>query len=73
MTDLLSAAKETTIVEFKSGNSDLALIAKYISALSNSAALEGQREAYILWGVDNETKEAPFKTHSRYLLQEALV
>ena len=56
--DLLSHAKETAIVEFKSGNSDPALIGKYISALSNSAALEGQREAYLLWGVDNETKEA---------------
>lgn len=56
--DLLSSAKETTIVEFKRGNSDRELIAKYISALSNSAALENQREAYLLWGVDNETKTA---------------
>ena len=55
--DLLSAAKETTIVEFKRGNSNPELIAKYISAMSNSAALEGQREAYVLWGVDNDSKE----------------
>lgn len=57
VSDLLTAAKETTVVEFKLGNSDQELIAKYISALSNSAALENQREAYVLWGINNETKE----------------
>jgi len=56
--DLASSGKETSIVEFKRGNSNRELVAKLISALSNSAALEGKREAYVLWGVDDETKRA---------------
>lgn len=32
-------------------------LGKYISALSNSAAIEGRKEAYFVWGIDNDTHE----------------
>ncbi|MCD5407614.1 MAG: ATP-binding protein [Desulfotomaculum sp.] len=33
------------------------LIGEYISALSNSATLEGKKYAYLLWGIDDVTHE----------------
>lgn len=42
---------ETEWVEFKENNADPDLIGEYISALANSAALNGQHWAYMLWGV----------------------
>lgn len=32
-------------------------LGKYISALSNSAAIEGRKEAYFVWGIDNDIHE----------------
>ncbi len=49
--DLLAASAETSCVEFKENNFAPPVIGKYISALSNAAALAEQNFAYLLWGV----------------------
>lgn len=63
VTELSKLADETEWVEFKVGNDQPERIARYVSALSNSAALCGKPTAYLLWGVDDSTHEivgAPF-------------
>lgn len=54
---LLFLAKETEWVEFKLNQSDPQEIGEYISALSNSAALYHEINAYIVWGIDNRTRK----------------
>jgi len=49
--DLISAADETEIVEFKENQNSADMIGKLISALSNSAALQGKPFAHVVWGV----------------------
>ena len=44
-------------VEFKTNYFDLQDIGEYISALSNSAAILGKPNAYIIWGVENNNHE----------------
>ena len=51
--ELRSNSSELSIVEFKHNNSDPKLIARLCSALSNSARIEQQNCAFILWGIDN--------------------
>lgn len=46
---------ETEWIEFKCNNKDPERIAKYISGISNSAALNHQSKGYLIWGIDNET------------------
>ena len=48
---------ETECVEFKCNNENVQMIGEYISALSNSAALNGKETAYIIWGIDDITHE----------------
>ncbi len=48
---------ETEWVEFKCNNDNAWMIGEYISALSNSAALNGRDTAYVLWGIDDATHE----------------
>lgn len=55
--ELTLLSNETEWVEFKVNNKDPKLIGEYISALSNSAALEGKKYAYLLWGIDDVTHE----------------
>ena len=55
--ELALLSNETEWVEFKVNNKDPQLIGEYISALSNSAALEGKKYAYLLWGIDDATHE----------------
>ena len=57
MSELTLLSNETEWVEFKVNNKEPQLIGEYISALSNSAALEGKKYAYLLWGVDDNTHE----------------
>ena len=47
---------ETTWVEFKHNNYDPKMIGQNISALANSAALQERNRAYMLWGIENETR-----------------
>ncbi|HEX4309500.1 MAG TPA: RNA-binding domain-containing protein [Acidobacteriaceae bacterium] len=42
---------ETEWVEFKENDKDPHQVGEYISALSNSAALEGKASGYLIWGV----------------------
>ena len=47
LTELLALPQETEWAEFKHNNSDPQLIGEYLSAISNSAALESQPFGYI--------------------------
>lgn len=51
--ELAALARETGWVEFKHNNAEPQEIGEYISALANSAALEGKSRAYLLWGVED--------------------
>ena len=48
---------ETEWFEFKVNSSDPESIGEYISALSNSASLIVKNEAYLIFGIDNDTHE----------------
>jgi ATP-dependent DNA helicase RecG len=54
---LLSLGKEPEWLEFKHNNSDPISIGEYISALANSAALHQQPYGYLVWGVEDSTKD----------------
>ena len=47
--ELIKQPNETQWLEFKHNNYDKEMIGEYISALSNSAALHGKINAYIVW------------------------
>lgn len=51
--ELLKLGTEIPCVEFKDNNSDPNMIGEYISALSNTAALENKSMAYLVWGIDD--------------------
>jgi len=53
--ELCKLPKENGWVEFKTNWNDPKSIGEYISALSNSAALCGKANAYLVWGVEDET------------------
>ena len=55
--ELRKLPRETAWVEFKVNNADPEEIGEYLSALSNAAALYGKANAYLVWGVKNETHE----------------
>ncbi|MDM8515889.1 putative DNA binding domain-containing protein [Desulfobacterales bacterium HSG16] len=57
LNELCQLPKETEWVEFKCNNSNPETIGEYISALSNSAALEDKTNAYIVWGINDETHD----------------
>ena len=50
---------ENEVVEFKKASSNYSFneIGKYFSALSNEANIRGRRDAWLIFGVDNDTKE----------------
>jgi ATP-dependent DNA helicase RecG len=53
--ELRKQPAETEWLEFKSNNDSPEEIGEYLSALSNSAALTGKANAYIVWGIENKT------------------
>ena len=53
---LLSKPRETEWVEFKENSADPQQIGEYISALSNAAALHGERVGYIIWGINDDSR-----------------
>jgi ATP-dependent DNA helicase RecG len=57
VSELRKFPKETEWVEFKHNYVELEGIGEYISALSNSAALNGKRCAYLVWGIEKENHE----------------
>lgn len=54
---LRSRSHEGIAVEFKSNLNEPAEIGQYISALANSAALDGESRAWLVWGVADATHE----------------
>ena len=57
LSELRDLPKETEWVEFKVNYTNPQDIGEYISALSNSAVLNGKANAYLLWGIDNENHQ----------------
>ena len=55
LAELRKLPKETEWVEFKHNFAEPEEIGEYISALANSAALCGKMNAYMVWGVDDQT------------------
>ena len=55
--ELLKLPAETGWVEFKENNSDPQEIGEYLSAISNSAALQGKANGYLVWGVHDKTHD----------------
>jgi ATP-dependent DNA helicase RecG len=53
--ELCQLPGETEWVEFKHDNRAPQEIGEYISALANSAAMKGKTNAYLVWGVENES------------------
>jgi len=53
---LLSLHTENEWLEYKQNNTNPDMIGEYISALSNSAILEGQDKAYLIYGVSEDNK-----------------
>lgn len=57
VTELRKLPAETGWVEFKENNSNPEDVGEYLSALSNTAALQGKANAYVIWGVKDGTHE----------------
>lgn len=55
--ELRQLPEETEWVEFKCNNTNPEDIGEYVSALSNSAVLQGKANAYIVWGVKDGSHE----------------
>lgn len=55
--ELRQLPKENGWVEFKCNKANPEEIGQYVSALANSAALEGKAFAYLVWGVADESHE----------------
>jgi len=54
---LLHEAHECPWVEFKHNNARPELLAEYVSALANGAAWAGQAHGYMVWGIQDGTRE----------------
>jgi ATP-dependent DNA helicase RecG len=57
VTELRKLPQETGWVEFKESYAGPDDIGEYISALSNTAALQGKANAYVVWGIADVTHE----------------
>lgn len=55
--ELIAYPTEINWFEFKENWYEPNGIGEYISSLSNAAALEGQENGYLIWGVNNDTHE----------------
>lgn len=62
--ELCKLPRETEWVEFKVNNGDPQQIGEYLSALANAAALNGKANAYVVWGVDDQTHRVVGTTFS---------
>ncbi len=72
---LLESPTEREWVEFKENNSEPGEIGEYVSALSNAAALQEQRAAYLVWGVRDATHRivgTSFRPHEQKIGNEEL-
>ncbi|QDS90934.1 Divergent AAA domain protein [Rosistilla ulvae] len=57
VTELRKLPAETSWVEFKENLAKPEDIGQYVSALSNAAAMEGKANAYLVWGVQDDTHD----------------
>jgi predicted HTH transcriptional regulator len=64
LSELRKLPRETEWVEFKHNNDNPDEIGEYLSALANTAALTGKVNAYLVWGVDNDTHDIVGTTFS---------
>ncbi|MFY9810134.1 ATP-binding protein [Aquabacterium sp.] len=55
--ELRALPRETGWLEFKHNNAEPQEIGEYISALANTAALEGKAHAYLVWGIADTTHD----------------
>ncbi|MDN3397872.1 ATP-binding protein [Psychrobacter sp. APC 3426] len=55
--ELAKLPSETEWVEFKVNNEDPDMIGKNISALSNTSALIGKKQSYMVWGLDDKSHD----------------
>lgn len=55
--ELLKSPSETPWIEFKQNKDNPQEIGEYISALSNAAALERKANAYMIWGIENKSRD----------------
>ena len=62
--ELCKQPAETEWLEFKHNNADPQEIGEYLSALSNSRALCGEANAYLVWGIENDTHKVVGVTFS---------
>lgn len=72
---LLAADGESECVEFKQNNADPAIIGRYCSALANAAALHGRDFGYVIWGIDDGTRQVvgtSFEPNRKKAAQEPL-
>ena len=53
--DLRNLPSENETVEFKVNNFDMNIVGKIISALSNSANLKSEKNAYLVYGIEDKT------------------
>ncbi|MEP7245056.1 MAG: ATP-binding protein [Gammaproteobacteria bacterium] len=75
VTELRKLPAETGWLEFKENVCRPEDIGEYLSALSNTAALEGKANAYLVWGIRDGTHEAvgtSFKPSTERVGNEAL-
>lgn len=64
--ELVQFPNETECVEFKHNNYDPEMIGADISALANSAAYRGKSQAYMVWGINNETHAIVGTNYNRF-------
>ncbi len=57
LTEFIGLQKENEWIEFKRNKAEHNQIGEYISALSNSASLCGKDKGYLIWGIDDKSKE----------------
>jgi predicted HTH transcriptional regulator len=57
ISELRKLPAETSWLEFKENNCAPEDIGEYLSALSNTAAIEGKANAYVVWGIRDTTHE----------------
>lgn len=79
LADLVSLPREQGTVEFKSNLEQPDEIGSYLSALANTAALNGHRRAWLVWGVEDGshmvkgTSFDPFKAKVKAGSNQALI
>ena len=57
LTELLRQPGECEWLEFKHNNDNPEQIGEYLSALANSTALHGRDVGYLVWGIDDTTRQ----------------